>query len=258
MRVHHITASFLLLVILSLHVAAQASLDQEKTDADKLYNEGNSLFRAGNYSAAIEKYHAALERAKDFKYYYQLGLAQKNSRQNVKAIAAFEEALKLKNDFSLGHNALGGTLLAERVYDKAIEAFKLALTHDPNMQKAVQGVTEAYAGQAQQLLSDGKYELAGKLIDDAMGHAHADNPKLHLVAAMVYNKLDQPEKAIELADEAIKLKKRGSKGAEYFEMGLAYKKLKDNEKARAAFGEARKDPAYSRNAQYELESLKGR
>ncbi|MEX0737125.1 MAG: hypothetical protein WD182_06755, partial [Bacteroidota bacterium] len=60
------------------------------------------------------------------------------------------------------------------------------------------------------------------------------------------------------AEEAIKQKKRGAKGAEYFEIGLAYKKMKDNEKARAAFAEAKKDPTYSRNAQYELDGLKGR
>jgi tetratricopeptide (TPR) repeat protein len=70
--------------------------------------------------------------------------------------------------------------------------------------------------------------------------------------------MERPEKALEAAQEAIQLKKRGAKGAEYFEVGLAYKKLKDYDKARTAFLEAKKDPSYSRNAQYELDGLKGK
>lgn len=244
--------------LLTVPAFSQSSApDPKKIEADKLYNEGNALFRSGNYTGAIEKYSASLALAKDFRYYYQLGLSYKNARQTDKAIEAFEESIKLKTDFYQGYNALGGTLLASRVYDKSIEAFKQALKYNPQMSQAVTGIGEAYAGQAQQLVNDGKFSDAGKLVDEALDQ-HPNNPKLYLVGAIVYNKLDQPEKAIQAAEEAIKQKKRGAKGAEYFEIGLAYKKMKDHEKARSAFAEAKKDPAYSRNAQYELDGLKGK
>lgn len=254
-------AQQLLLVLLFLNavpvLGQSPAPDPKKIEADKLYNEGNGLFRSGNYASAIEKYHGALSMAKDFRYYYQLGLSYKNARQADKALEAFEESIKLKGDFYQGYNAVGSTLLASRVYDKSIESFKQALKYNPQMSQAVLGIGEAYAGQGQQLVNDGKFNEAGTLIDEALGQ-HPNNPKLYLIGAIVYNKLDNPEKAIQAAEEAIKQKKRGAKGAEYFEIGLAYKKMKDNEKARAAFAEAKKDPSYSRNAQYELDGLKGR
>lgn len=255
-----VARKFLLLLIcfsvVPVHGQSSAP-DPKKIEADKLYNDGNGLFRSGNYTGAMEKYQAALALAKDFRYYYQLGLSFKNTRQADKALEAFEESIKLKNDFYQGYNAVGGTLLASRVYDRAIEAFKQALMYNPQMSQAVLGIGEAYAGQAQQLVNDGKVNEAGAVVDEAL-QQHPNNPKLYLIGAVVYNKLDQPEKAIGAAEEAIKQKKRGARGAEYFEIGIAYKKLKDNDKARAAFAEAKKDPAYSRNAQYELDGLKGK
>lgn len=250
----------LLLVTASFAVAQSATPsapDQQKVEADKLYNEGNSLFRAGNYTAAIEKYKAALAIAKDYKYYYQLGLSYKNIRQIDQALAALEESVKAKTDFAIGYNALGGTYLASNVYDKAIEAFKQALKYNPSLEQSKKGIEEAYAGKIQELSDGGKYEDAGAMSDEALA-TYKDNPKLYLLAARVYNRLSQPEKAIAAAQKAIELKKRGGKGAEYFEIGIAYKQLKDYAKAREAFNEAKKDAQYSRNAQYELDGLKGR
>jgi tetratricopeptide (TPR) repeat protein len=253
---------FIVLMFLAASLAAAQSevpttADPQKVEADKLYNEGNSLFRSGNYAGAIEKYKAALAIAKDYKYYYQLGLAYKNSRQTDQALAALEESVKAKTDFAIGYNALGSTYLASNVYDKAIEAFKQALKYNPSLDQSKKGIEEAYAGKIQELSDGGKYEDAGAMADEALA-TYKDNPKLYLLAARIYNRLSQPEKAISAAQKAIELKKRGGKGAEYFEIGIAYKQLKDYAKAREAFNEAKKDAAYSRNAQYELDGLKGR
>jgi tetratricopeptide (TPR) repeat protein len=226
-------------------------------EADKLYNEGNSLYKTGNYLAAIEKYKSALDIHKDYRYFYQLGLSHKNAKQHDEAIATFEAALKLRPDLAIGYNALGGTYMERRTFDKAIEAFKQALKYDPQMDRAKKGLSEAYAGKSQELINDGKINDANTLVDEAL-QQHSENAKLYLLAAIVYNKMERPEKALEAAQEAIQLKKRGAKGAEYFEVGLAYKKLKDYDKARTAFLEAKKDPSYSRNAQYELDGLKGK
>lgn len=92
-----------MLCLFAVPVLAQSSTpDPKKIEADKLYNEGNALFRSGNYATAIEKYSAALALAKDFRYYYQLGLSYKNSRQTDKALEVFEESIKLKGDFYQG------------------------------------------------------------------------------------------------------------------------------------------------------------
>jgi len=253
-----IAAIFAALMIIATPVVSQdGNGSDSKVEADKLYNEGNSLYRSGNFSGAAEKYVAALALAEDYKYRYQLGLSYKNLKEPEKAITEYEKAVGNKPDFAIGHYALGGAYLGAREYAKSIEAFKLCLRYNPQMDRAKKGISEAYAGEGQRLMSAGKFEDAGAIVDEAL-QQNSDNPKLYLLAARVYNRLEQPEKAIDAAKSALKLKTRGSKGAEYFELGVAYKKVNDIAQARAAFMEAKKDPTYSRNAQYELDGLKGK
>ncbi len=46
-------------------------------DAGKLYNEGNSQLKAGNYNGAIGNYDKALGNRKDYRIYYQKGCPEK-------------------------------------------------------------------------------------------------------------------------------------------------------------------------------------
>ncbi|MCI0565290.1 MAG: tetratricopeptide repeat protein [Nitrososphaera sp.] len=244
-------------VATSLSFAQSTAGTEQNVEADKLYNEGNALYRAGNYAGAIEKYNAALVLARDYKYYYQLGISYKNSRQLDLAISSLLECVKAKPDFAAGHHALGGTYQTRGEYDKAITSFKEAIKLNPSYAPSKKGIEEAYAGKIQELADAGKYEEAATLADEALD-TYKDNAKLYLLAARVYNRMALPEKAIEAAQRALTLKTRGGKGPEFFEIGMGYKQMKDWAKARAAFNEARKDPQYARNAQYELDGMKGR
>jgi len=251
------------LVILAAFVAVAVPLfgqnppDAKKVEADKLYNDGNTLYRSGDFAAAIKKYSSAIEIADDYKYRYQLGLAYKNTRDVKSSISQFEKSVALKPDFAVGHYALGTANLSARSYDESIDHFKNALKYDPSMDRAKTGMAEAYAGKAQQLSDEGDLKGAGMVCDEALA-LHSNNAKLLLISARIYNKLGNGEKALQSAQSALDAKKRGARGAEYFELGLAHKSLKDYEKARSAFNEAKKDPSYSRNAQYELDGLKGK
>jgi len=250
-------------VLMSLLVMGSVALGQSEdpnkieNEARKLFNEGNSLFKAGNYMAAIEKCKAALALDQDHRYHYLLGLSYKNSKQYDSAIEALSASIGLNGQFAAAHNALGGVYLIQGEYDESITSFKAALQSDPKLKPSQKGISEAYAGKGQQLMDGGKYEEAGALIDEALGQ-HSDNPKLYLLAARIYNRLERPQQALDAANEALKLKKGKSKGAEYFEIGIAHRKMKEYVKARTAFAEAAKDPAYNRNAQYELDGLKGK
>ncbi|HEY4612792.1 MAG TPA: tetratricopeptide repeat protein [Bacteroidota bacterium] len=257
MRLFTMIVAMIVVAAIGFAQSSPPPADAQKVEADKLYNEGNALFRSGNYSGAIEKYKAALAIAKDYKYYYQIGISYKNSRQMVQAVASLEESVKAKNDFAAGYHALGGTYQTGGQYDKSIEAFKLAVKYNPSYEPSKKGIEEAYAGKIQELSDAGKYEDAGTFSDEALA-TYKDNPKLYLLASRAYNRLDQMQKAIEAAQQALKLKKRGGMGAEHYEIGVAYKKMKDWQKAREAFNEAKKDPQYSRHAQYELDGMKGR
>jgi tetratricopeptide (TPR) repeat protein len=254
-RLFSVLMAFLLLGSISLGQSADPN--QTENDARKLFNEGNALFKSGNYMAAIEKCKAALVLDQDYRYHYLLGLSYKNSKQYESAVEALSASIGLNTQFAAAHNAIGGVYLIQGNFDKSITAFKAALQADPKLKQSQKGISEAYAGKGQELMDQGKYDEAGVLIDEALGQ-HSDNSKLYLLAARIYNRLEKPDKAIEVAEEAAKLKKGRSKGAEYFEIGVAYRKMKEFAKARAAFVEAAKDPAYNRNAQYELDGLKGR
>ena len=249
-------AVFSMALISSLAIG-QGAPDQTENEAKKLFNEGNALYKAGNYTAAIEKCKAALALAQDYRYHYLLGLSFKNSKQYPDAVAALKASIGLNGAFAGGHNAIGGLYLTRGEFDEAITSFKAALKVDAKLKPAQKGISEAYAGKGQELMNEGKYEKAGELIDEALMQ-HSDNPKLYLLAARIYNRLEQPQKALDAANDALKQKKGRSKGAEYFEIGIAYKKMNELAKARTAFGEAGKDPSYSRNAQYELEGLRGK
>ncbi|MEX2117053.1 MAG: tetratricopeptide repeat protein [Bacteroidota bacterium] len=235
----------------------QSPPDPNENVAKKLFNEGNDLFKAGNYTAAIEKCKAALALAQDYRYQYLLGLSYKNSKQYPEAVAALKASIGLNGGFAGAHNAVGGLYLTRGEFEEAIGSFKTALKVDPRLKPAQKGISEAYVGKGQELMDQGNYEKAGELIDEALLQ-HSENPKLYLLAARIYNRLEQPEKAIDVANESLKQKKGRSKGAEYFEIGVAYKKMNEIAKARMAFAEASKDPSYSRNAQYELEGLRGK
>jgi Flp pilus assembly protein TadD len=50
------------------------------------------------------------------------------------------EAIKLKPDDADAHNKLGATYGLKREYDQAIEAYKQALTIDPNDENAKKGL----------------------------------------------------------------------------------------------------------------------
>ena len=58
-------------------------------EAGKLYNKGNSLLKAGNYNGAIENYDKALAIEKDYRTYYQKGVAQKKTRDLENAQSSF-------------------------------------------------------------------------------------------------------------------------------------------------------------------------
>lgn len=247
----------LFIVTVGLTWCQADSPQPNKVEAEKLFQEGKAFQKARKYSLAIEKYKAALASSQDFSYHFQLGLCYRSSKQYEHAIAAMASAIKLKPNFGGGHNALGELYILRRDYDQGIESFNQALKYEPNLKTALDGVSAAYARKGQQLLDEGKLSAAGALMEEAL-QRRSDNPAVYLVAARVYNKLERPEKSIEVANEAMKLRKENSKGAEYFEIGIAHKKLNEFDRARRAFAEARKDPKYSRHAQNELNALKGK
>lgn len=85
------------------------------------------------------------------------------------AIAALLVGMGLSDD-AFGHYMLGRVALAGRDFDDAIERFELALTRDPNMSSARNGLSVAHHHRGD---LDKAIALASELIEDDPGYAPA-------------------------------------------------------------------------------------
>lgn len=246
---------FAFLSVLALLLFASPSTAQSNNDAKKLFNEGNALLQSGDFEGAINKYNAALKIEKHEFYYYQRGLAQKKARKMDDAVASFQAAVETNPKWAVGYAALAGAEFSAGKYDKAITQYEAALKENPTLGPAKKGLAAAQTAQAQTLLGQGEIGGAIALCEKAITNDDKYD-KAYLVLAMAQNKNGKYDEAIKAAQSAIKHIKSPQKGAAYFEMGLAYRNLGNMTKAKDAFTSAKKDPAYARNADYELKMLK--
>jgi len=231
-------------------VFSQDDIDKE---ASKLYNEGNSLVKAGNYNGAIENYDKALAIQKYYLFYYGKGKAQKKARDLKGAKQSFEESLKLNKDFYNAYNALGGVYFQMGDFTEAIKNFEkvLELTDKAKIEKKVKkNLSKAYAKLGDQALSNGN---ANKGIDyyvKSVGYNNYDAAYLKL--AKIYSEIGEWDKSIAASEDALKYRSKISKGGPYYYMGVSYKGKGENDKAKEMFNKAKGDVTYKKNAEYEL------
>jgi tetratricopeptide (TPR) repeat protein len=222
-------------------------------EAGKLYNEGNSLLKAGNYSGAIEKYDKALAIEKDYRTYYQKGVAQKKSRDLEGAKTSFEECLKLNSNFEGGYNALGGVYFSMGSYLEAIKNFEkvLTTTKKSSVQKKVKkNISLAYAKLGNQQISNGNSQKAIEYLTKAVENNNYDAAYLSL--AKLYSEMGNWDKSISASENALKYRSKISKGGPHYYMGISYKGKGDLVKAKEMFQLAKNDATYKKTAEYEL------
>ena len=243
----------LVVAIMSSFVFAQ----EMNPEAGKLYNEGNSLLKAGNFRGAIDNYDKALAIEKDYRIYYQKGVAQKKAGDVPGAMTSFEESLKLKNDFEAGYNALGGVYFSMGDYDKSITNFEkvLTLSNNTSIQKKVKkNLALAYAKLAKTEMQNGNSTKAIEHLNKAVEFNNYDAAYLSL--AELYSQINEYDKCIAAAENALKYKSSISTGGPYYYLGVAYKGKGDNQKAVEMFQKAKNDASYKKTAEYELSLLK--
>ena len=234
------------------------SLAQEMNpDAGKLYNEGNSLLKAGNYNGAISNYEKALAIEKDYRIYYQKGVAQKKTNNLEGSKASLEECIKLKSDFEAGYNALGGVFFSMGNYQEAINKFEkvLTLTNNASVTKKVKkNLSLAYTKLGNEAVSNGNSQKGVEYLNKAVANDNYDAAYLSL--AKLYSELREWDKSISASENALKYKSKITIGGPYFYMGVSYKGKGDTSKATEMFDKAKQDPTYKKTADYELSLLK--
>lgn len=240
-------------IVFSVNVFSQ----EMNPEAGKLYNEGNSLLKAGNYNGAIDKYNQALAIEKDYRIYYQKGIALKKADKLDESRIALEECLKLSPNNEAALNALGGTYFSMGDYQKAIDTFEKVLSVTKNnsvKDKVRKNMSLAYTKLGNQAMSSGNANKAIEYLTKAVELDKYD--AAYLLLAQLYQELGQYDNSIKAAEDALKYRSKINKGGAYYYMGLAYKGKGDMTKAKEMFTQAKGDPSYRANAEYQLGLMK--
>ncbi len=225
-------------------------------EAAKLYNAGNEKLKAGNYGAAITHYEDALKIQKDYRIYYQKGMAQRKAGKLPEAKATFEECIKLKSDFDGSYNALGGVLFSMGNLNEAISNFEKVMqisTNNSTKNTVKKNMSKAYAKLGSNEISNGNSNKAIEYLTKAVEYDNYDAAYLSL--AKLYSEMGNYDKSIAASESAMKYRSTITKGGPYYYMGIAYKFKGDNVKAKEMFNNAKVDPQYKKTAEYELTLL---
>lgn len=247
------------LVTLTVNVGyaqSKGADDAMNPKAAELYNKGNELMKAGNYTDAIQSYNAALNIEKDYRTYYQKGIALKKANKLDEAKTAFEDGIKANPDFDLTYNGLGSVYFAQGDMDAAIKNFELfeQKTKKANLKEtAKEYIARSFAKKGADALNDGSIQKAIEFLTKAVSNNNYDAAYLSLAKAYVED--GQNDKAIEAANNALKYRESISKGGPYYYLGLAYKNKGDNTKAAENFKLSSSDATYKKIAEHELSTL---
>ncbi|MCW8802979.1 MAG: tetratricopeptide repeat protein [Ignavibacteriaceae bacterium] len=244
---------FPIIVLFILTISLISFAQEMNPEAGKLYNEGNSQLKAGNYNGAISNYDKALAIEKDYRIYYQKGVAQKKANDLNASKASLEECIKLKNDFEPGYNALGGVFFSMGDYNQAIKNFEkvLTLSNNTSVQKKVKkNLSLAYAKLGNEAISKNNPQKAVEYLNKAVEYENYDAAYLSL--AKLYSELGEWDKSISASESALKYKSKITSGGPYFYMGVSYKGKGDTQKAKEMFEKAKQDATYKKTAEYEL------
>ena len=247
----------LLYIFLFLFISTGSLFSQDmNAEAGKLYNEGNKLFKAGNYDGALEQYNKALNIEKDYRIYYQRGLALKSLGKLEEAKTSFQESIKLKSDFEGGYNALGGVYFSMGNYQEAVDNFEKVLEFTKNnsvKSKIKKNLSLAYTKLGSDEEKNGN---SSKAVEYYSKGAEINNyDAAYLSLAKIETDLGNWDAAIKASENALKYRSTIGKGGPYFYMGVAYKGKNDLNKAKEMFSQAKTDATYKKTAEYELSLL---
>ncbi|MBM4176467.1 MAG: tetratricopeptide repeat protein [Ignavibacteria bacterium] len=245
------------IIILVLFVAASVIAQDMKPDAAKLYNDGNQKMKVGNFSGAIQSYDQALQIEKDYRIYYQKGIAHKKSNQLDESYNSLIKCAEMKSDFDLVYNALGSAEFSRGNYEEASDYFVklLSITKNAQLKKlANDNLSLSYTKLGDLAIRGGEQEKAISFLDKAVKHDDS-NGAAHLALAKAFVESGKYNDALSAADAALKSKAKISKGGVNYYKGLALKNLGKLSEAKSSFEEGKKDPTYRTVCDYEIKNL---
>ena len=98
------------------------SCERAKKDSELFFIQGNVAYKKGNFEEAIKFYSEAIEKTPDFAdAYNNRGTVKMASNKLQEAIADFEKALSIDNEFTLAKYNLGEAYSNTQELDKSLE-----------------------------------------------------------------------------------------------------------------------------------------
>lgn len=205
------------------------TLDNNHNDFEAYYKRGNSYYKRGNayfglkeYQKAIADYNEAIRlNSQDSDAYYNRGLAYYYLKEYQKAIVDYDEAIHLNPQDADAYVGRGNTYNILKEYQKAIADYTKAIRVDPNYVLAYYNRGDIYniVKEYQKMVADYNkaIQLNPKFIGAYIGRGNA------------YGNLKEYQKAIADYNKAIRLNPNYANA--YYNRGIVYKILKKNQKA---------------------------
>ncbi|MCF8259183.1 MAG: tetratricopeptide repeat protein [Melioribacteraceae bacterium] len=265
------------MIVTSLAIIAQPSLDDLDNDTRGLYNEGIQLKNSGDFLSAVKKFEAVNKKTNNYLVHYQIGecyqkyskTASSSERDNYirQAIESFNKCFETYPSYDLAYFKIAAAHYGLGEYDKAIEFFektkestknkKYVKVADKNIDKAKEKLAYPFLLTANEELSRKNFNQAIQSFNKVLEYTTSDVAYLGLADA--YSEMGEWQKSLEAAENANTYRKSIPKGGPSYYMGHAFNKLGDAQKAVNHYKECISDKSskntYKARAAHELEQL---
>jgi tetratricopeptide (TPR) repeat protein len=209
--------------------ACFASATQAQYSAVDYYNQGVAWAENGKYDRAIADFNQAIRLDPNYAYAYNnRGYAWNGKKEYDRAIADYDQAIRLDPKYAKAYSNRGYAWSSKQEYDRAIADFSQAIRLDANLADAYHGRGEAWENKGEYNKTIADYNQAIRL-DPNYSLAYNDLAWLRATCPDAHFR-DGP-KAVENARQAYQLS--GGKNADYIDtLAAAFAENGDFEKAK--------------------------
>ncbi len=226
----------------------EAATQRNPAAAEATRNVGEAYLAGGNLVAALREFKKAeLLNPDDPITLFDIGLVYYYRGRYEQAIEYFQKAIRMKPGYAPAINSLGNTYSAMGEWDKAIESYELII-EDPfygTPHFALSNMGLAYY-QKKDFAQAERYLLEALKINPDFINALGG-------LGVLYIDQGRYEEAVSRLERAVR--KEPKVAQQYFELGRAYRAMKNNVRARAEFSRAAElapDSPIAADAQREL------
>ena len=214
-------------------LTACAGSQKRKAEAENHLNLGTAYVESGDYNAALKELLTAENRDPDNpQIHYYLSIVYFAKGYTDKAAAEGERAVQLKSDYSVAYNFLGTVYYSQGRYEKAVEAFKMALAdilyETPSLALYNMGKAFYRLGDYHQALARYGEARAKDTRRDLLPLIELETGRVKLALGDANGAVDHFRKATELAPVLVEA---------HYLLGESYLKQKNSAAARKAYQE---------------------